>query len=141
MGPDQADEVEGRLLSVHAQGTRGPHQHKSHSLRAVGWVHHQSSGVAPQFLEFSYIGAVWPQFDDGQNAGNGGFLPRSKRLLALSRDVPYDRSTPEDFVIVREARESLESKRVGFAPSTLAQHSIGAFSFATTAAMRASAVE
>jgi hypothetical protein len=44
----------------------------------------------PQFLEFDYIGAPWPQFDDGHDVGNGGFSLRSRKLLEACRDPAFD---------------------------------------------------
>ena len=38
----------------------------------------------PAFLSFDYIGAVWPQFSDGHDVGNGGFSLRSRKLLTTS---------------------------------------------------------
>jgi hypothetical protein len=75
----------------------------------------------PQFLEFDYIGAVWPHFEDGHDVGNGGFSLRSKRLLELAKKIPYDGSAPEDVVIARVARGALEAKGIRFAPRKLAQ--------------------
>src|SRR4051794_4803519 len=31
------------------------------------------SGWDQRFLDYDYIGAVWPHFSNGQNVGNGGF--------------------------------------------------------------------
>ena len=39
------------------------------------------------FLDYDYIGSVWPQFGDGHRVGNGGFSLRSKRLLEAWRSA------------------------------------------------------
>ena len=48
------------------------------------------------FLNYDYIGAIWPHFSENQ-IGNGGFSLRSKRLLESTRDFIMsnsDFSTP-----------------------------------------------
>ena len=50
-------------------------------------------GWQPEFLEYDYIGAVWPHFTDGHNVGNGGFSLRSRRLLRACKDLPTDRKS------------------------------------------------
>jgi hypothetical protein len=62
----------------------------------------------PAFLGFDYIGAVWPQFDDGHDVGNGGFSLRSRRLLEACRSPEFVRSHPEDVAICRTNRPLLE---------------------------------
>jgi hypothetical protein len=64
----------------------------------------------PQFLEYDYIGAPWPQFTDGWSVGNGGFSLRSARLLRATADDSIPISDAEDVVICRTAREQLEQK-------------------------------
>jgi Protein of unknown function (DUF5672) len=64
----------------------------------------------PAFLNFDYIGAPWPQFDDGHDVGNGGFSLRSRKLLKACRDPEFRRSHPEDIAICRINRDYLESK-------------------------------
>ena len=74
----------------------------------------------PQFLDFDYIGAIWPQFDDHHNVGNGGFSLRSRRLLEASRDLPFDGFESEDIVIGRTCRSQLEKQGILFAPESVA---------------------
>ena len=62
----------------------------------------------PDFLEFDYIGATWPQFDDGYNVGNGGFSLRSRRLMEACRRDGFQISHPEDVAICRINRPFLE---------------------------------
>lgn len=61
------------------------------------------------FLEFDYVGAPWPQFDDGHDVGNGGFSLRSRRLLQACLDPRFDDDgAAEDLVIARRNRAFLE---------------------------------
>jgi hypothetical protein len=61
----------------------------------------------PDFLSFDYIGATWPQFDDGQSVGNGGFSLRSKRLMDACREDGLIEGHPEDVAICRTHRDRL----------------------------------
>jgi Protein of unknown function (DUF5672) len=72
------------------------------------------------FLEYDYIGAPWPWFDDAYAVGNGGFSIRSRRLLeVVAKD--YGPGHPEDLTICRDWRESLETKHgLSFAPVDIA---------------------
>ena len=73
------------------------------------------------FLDYDYIGAVWPQFKDGHNVGNGGFSLRSRRLLQACRELPFDGSEAEDVVICRDWRSHLELQGIRFAPEAVAR--------------------
>lgn len=64
----------------------------------------------PAFLQFDYVGAPWPQFDDGHDVGNGGFSLRSRKLLGACLDPRFARSHPEDLAICRVNRNLLEQK-------------------------------
>jgi len=79
------------------------------------------SGWDPRFLDYDYIGPVWPQFKDGHNVGNGGFSLRSRQLLLATRNLPYDGRTAEDVLIARTYRPKLESEGIRFAPAALAR--------------------
>lgn len=61
------------------------------------------------FLRYDYIGAPWPQFDDGHDVGNGGFSLRSRKLLEACRDPAFRPSHPEDVAIGRVNRRWLET--------------------------------
>jgi hypothetical protein len=77
-----------------------------------------------EFFDYDYIGAVWPQFKDQYNVGNGGFTLRSKKLLqALTKYSFADFSVvPEDIMICRNLRPELESKdRIRFASTEIAR--------------------
>jgi hypothetical protein len=74
-------------------------------------------------FHYDYIGAVWPQYTDKYNVGNGGFSLRSKKLLSalkfMSKDFIYDQ--PEDLVICRSLRENLENAHnIIFSPCEIA---------------------
>lgn len=75
-----------------------------------------------RFLDYDYIGAVWPQFRDGHNVGNGGFSLRSKRLLEACRELPLSGNEPEDLVIGRWHRPELETRGIRYAPEAVARH-------------------
>jgi len=75
-----------------------------------------------EFLNFDYIGAVWPQFDHISNVGNGGFSLRSKRLLEALLQPDIKLTHPEDTSICHQNRPILESKYgIRFAPSDIAR--------------------
>lgn len=62
------------------------------------------------FLDVDYIGAPWPQFDDGHDVGNGGFSLRSRRLLEACRDPRFRGGQAEDVAICRANRKLLEEE-------------------------------
>lgn len=74
----------------------------------------------PEFLEYDYIGAIWPHFGDNHRVGNGGFSLRSKRLLEKCRHLSYDGFSSEDVVICRGFRRLLEDYGMRFAPEEVA---------------------
>lgn len=94
----------------------------THAL-CIQWDGFVLSGDAwnPRFLDYDYIGAVWPHFGDTHNVGNGGFSLRSRRLLELCRELPFDDSQMEDVVIGRLCRGQLEEQGIRFAPEELAR--------------------
>lgn len=98
------------------------HIHTSHAL-CIQWDGFVLNGKAwdPGFLEYDYIGAVWPQFTDGHNVGNGGFSLRSRRLLQACKDLRFDQPQAEDLVICRLCRKRLESEGIRFAPADVAR--------------------
>jgi hypothetical protein len=84
----------------------------------------------PEFLDFDYIGAPWPQFGDSHNVGNGGFSLRSTRLLNLCRAADFAVSHPEDIAIGRANRARLERDHgIRFADRAIAER----FAFERTA--------
>ena len=82
-------------------------------LRGVAWD--------PHFLDYDYVGAIWPQFRDGLNVGNGGFSLRSRRLLRACKALPVDGIEAEDILICRTYRRRLEELGLRFAPDTVAR--------------------
>lgn len=62
----------------------------------------------PEFLDYDYIGAPWPQFSDCHDVGNGGFSLRSRKLLESCKDSRFQIAHPEDVAIGRINREMLE---------------------------------
>lgn len=83
-----------------------------------------------EFLTVDYVGAPWPQFDDGHEVGNGGFSLRSRRLLRACLDERIA-GDAEDIAICRSARPLLEREfDIRFARRELARR----FSYERTAA-------
>ncbi|QUT04352.1 hypothetical protein KFK14_14905 [Sphingobium phenoxybenzoativorans] len=76
-----------------------------------------------RFCDYDYIGASWPQFQDGCSVGNGGFSLRSRALLQACKDPEFRGSHPEDVAICRENRTLLEKKfSLKFAEPALADN-------------------
>jgi hypothetical protein len=92
-------------------GGLAPHVRTDHCLIVQwdGFVLNAAQWDA-SFLDFDYIGARWPQFDDGRDVGNGGFSLRSSRLLEACRSPEFVRSHPEDVAICRTNRFLLEER-------------------------------
>lgn len=97
------------------------HVATSHCL-LVQWDGHVVHGDRwlPEFLEYDYIGASWPQFADDHDVGNGGFSLRSRALLEACRSPHFRPSHPEDLAIGRDNRAWLEAQGLRFAPRALA---------------------
>lgn len=97
------------------------HVATSHCL-IVQWDGHviDAARWQPEFLDFDYLGASWPQFDDGHDVGNGGFCLRSRRLMDLCRQPPFAGHHPEDVAICRTNRALLDAAGMRFAPAHLA---------------------
>ncbi|WP_245790217.1 DUF5672 family protein [Erythrobacter sanguineus] len=97
------------------------HVDTSHCLIAQ-WDGHVIDGTrwCDEFLEYDYIGASWPQFDEGHAVGNGGFSLRSRRLMEACRHPDFISHHPEDVAICRTNRVMLEQFGLRFAPVDLA---------------------
>ncbi len=93
----------------------------SHAL-IVQWDGHiiDAARWRDELLDYDYVGASWPQFDDGFNVGNGGFSLRSRRLLEACADPEFEPHHPEDLAICRTNRTLLEGKGMVFAGTELA---------------------
>lgn len=90
----------------------------------VQWDGYVLKGCSWQdtFRQYDYIGAPWPQFDDGHTVGNGGFSLRSKRLLHATSDLPDGGREAEDTLICRTHRHWLETNQaIRFAPEAVAR--------------------
>lgn len=98
------------------------HIETSHAL-CVQWDGYVLNGRSwdERFLDYDYIGAVWPQFSDGRNVGNGGFSLRSLKLLKACRELPLNEDEAEDLVIGRTCRTDLEKAGIRFAPEAVAR--------------------
>lgn len=98
------------------------HISTSHAL-CIQWDGFVVNGSAwdPHFLDFDYIGAVWPHFRDEYNVGNGGFSLRSRRLLEACRALPLTGGELEDVLIGRIERPRLEGQGIRFAPESVAR--------------------
>jgi hypothetical protein len=82
-------------------------------LNAANWK--------PAFLDYDYIGAVWPWQPPGLRVGNGGFSLRSKKLLQALQDARVIAHHPEDLAICQTYRPLLESAfGIRFAPPEIA---------------------
>jgi hypothetical protein len=73
------------------------------------------------FLEYDYIGAVWPHHPDTP-VGNGGFSLRSVKLLEALESPTITKRHPEDFCICVDNKTTLESQfGIRFAPPQVAE--------------------
>ena len=82
----------------------------------------QPEAWTDEFLQWDYIGAVWPEQPAGRNVGNGGFSLRSQRLLRAGLDERISEVHPEDVMLGRNHRALLEAEHgVRFAPPELAR--------------------
>jgi hypothetical protein len=97
------------------------HVETSHCL-IVQWDGHvlDARRWQPEFLNYDYIGASWPQFQDGHNVGNGGFSLRSRKLMEACQAREFRQHHPEDVAIGRTNRDWLEAQGIRFAPRELA---------------------
>ena len=86
-----------------------------------GWIINKDSWN-PNFLDYDYIGAVWPWHTEGKRVGNGGFSLRSRRLLELTASPEFVyQDLNEDDLICHLNRDFLESKGIRFAPEDIAR--------------------
>ncbi len=73
------------------------------------------------FLNYDYIGPVWPHHPETP-VGNGGFSLRSARLLSALSDPEMKIGHPEDYYICAENKKLLEEKHgIQFAPVAIAE--------------------
>ncbi|MBV7266323.1 DUF5672 family protein [Erythrobacter ani] len=97
------------------------HIESSHCL-VVQWDGHiiDPACWSPEFLEYDYVGASWPQFGDGHCVGNGGFSLRTRKLMDACRAPGFESHHPEDVAICRTNRTLLDQSGIRFAPVELA---------------------
>jgi Protein of unknown function (DUF5672) len=75
----------------------------------------------PEFLDYDYVGAPWPDAEPGFEVGNGGFSLRSRRLLEALQDESLSPRHPEDVCIGIDHRKALIAEHgIRFAPPELA---------------------
>jgi hypothetical protein len=73
------------------------------------------------FLQYDYIGAVWPHHPDTP-VGNGGFSLRSVKLLEALESPTITKHHPEDFCICVDNKATLENQfGIRFAPTNVAE--------------------
>jgi hypothetical protein len=99
-----------------------PHVRGSHALviQWDGFILHPERWD-PAFLDYDYIGAVWPPFPDTP-VGNGGFSLRSRKLLAALERPDIVILHPEDKCICITNRTLLERDcGIRFAPVEVAE--------------------
>jgi hypothetical protein len=73
------------------------------------------------FLQYDYIGAVWPHHPDTP-VGNGGFSLRSVKLLEALESPTITKRHPEDFCICDDNKVTLENQfGIRFAPTNVAE--------------------
>jgi hypothetical protein len=73
------------------------------------------------FLQYDYIGAVWPHHPDTP-VGNGGFSLRSVKLLKALDSPKISKRHPEDFCICVDNKALLEGEfGIRFAPTNVAE--------------------
>jgi hypothetical protein len=73
------------------------------------------------FLQYDYIGAVWPHHPDTP-VGNGGFSLRSVKLLEVLENPSISKRHPEDFCICDDNKAILENQfGIRFAPINVAE--------------------
>jgi len=74
-----------------------------------------------EFLEYDYIGPVWPHHPDTP-VGNGGFSLRSKKLLQAMNRTGFHKRHPEDYCICVDNKAFLEKEcDIKIAPAHIAE--------------------
>ena len=74
-----------------------------------------------EFLNYDYIGPVWPHHPETP-VGNGGFSLRSIKLLKAIKQPKFMRKHPEDYCICADNRAFLENNcQIQFAPVEIAE--------------------
>lgn len=82
-----------------------------------------------EWLEYDYIGAVWPWHREGFQVGNGGFSLRSRKLIRAVSELTqrwdegqrFANAFPDDVVICHVLRNQLTLEGFKFAPIDVAR--------------------
>ena len=72
------------------------------------------------FLQYDYIGSVWPHHPQTP-VGNGGFSLRSKRLLEVIQRPEFIKRHPEDYCICADNKDFLEKQGIHIASINIAE--------------------
>jgi hypothetical protein len=73
-----------------------------------------------EFLQYDYIGPVWPHHPETP-VGNGGFSLRSKKLLQAIQQPGFLKKHPEDYCICADNKYFLEKYGIKIAPVKIAE--------------------
>lgn len=73
-----------------------------------------------EFLQYDYIGPVWPHHPETP-VGNGGFSLRSKKLLHAIQQPGFVKKHPEDYCICADNKDFLEQHKIVIAPVNVAE--------------------
>ena len=73
-----------------------------------------------EFLQYDFIGPVWPHHPQTP-VGNGGFSLRSKKLLQAIQQPGFVKKHPEDYCICADNRDFLEQQKIVIAPVNIAE--------------------
>jgi hypothetical protein len=73
-----------------------------------------------EFLQYDYIGPVWPHHPETP-VGNGGFSLRSMRLLNIIQQPGFIKKHPEDYCICADNKGYLERYDIKIAPVNIAE--------------------
>lgn len=74
-----------------------------------------------KFLQYDYIGPVWPHHPETP-VGNGGFSLRSSKLLEAIKRPEFFKKHPEDYCICADNKDFLEKEcGIQFAPFEVAE--------------------
>lgn len=73
-----------------------------------------------EFLQYDYIGPVWPHHPETP-VGNGGFSLRSKKLLQAIQKPGFVKKHPEDYCICVDNRDFLEQQGIKISPVSIAE--------------------
>ncbi|QWD05986.1 hypothetical protein G6719_01340 [Polynucleobacter paneuropaeus] len=98
-----------------------PHVQTSHAL-VIQWdsfITHPELW-REEFLQYDYIGPIWPHHPETP-VGNGGFSLRSKKLLEVMKQPGFHPKHPEDYCIAADNKVFLNNHGVQIAPREIAE--------------------